>query len=57
MVISSTEGMSKYRIILAADPIIGASGYFFHLNFRFRLEGGVRLGSCLCTKCHIIEDL
>ena len=26
-------------------------------NFRFRPEGEVRLGSCLCMKCNIIIDL
>ena len=29
----------------------------FHVTIRFRPEGEVRLGSCLCIKCNIMIDL
>ena len=30
---------------------------FVYVNVRFRPEGEVRLGSCLCMKCNIMIDL
>ena len=30
---------------------------FVYVNVRFRPEGEVRLGSCLCIKCNIMIDL
>ena len=30
---------------------------FVYVNARFRPEGEVRLGSCLCMKCNIMIDL
>ena len=46
-------------LVLCCARVLEPNGFriLFHLNFRFRPEGEVGFGSCLCMKCNIIIEL